>query len=479
MDTDRMKKTMEWFYSTVYRVEPVQRQPSAEPVPSPIRTARSLETGNRYRQSEVSTFIKQAKLLANYEDDYEYDKPVTRYFPTYQSLTDPQLRGYFSWRTKLRKGEIQKTSLSFAFLYLYELLNQIGIADPMDGFRKLKDFQAAYGQLDSQILPYLEQWLMDYVIYYGLDPALLADTPQVSFDKNLAVLAKLQDYDGRQIMEALTVLSTYRLDRSKFYKARRQAMDTVIPSVLRRVSEHYASRCKKTMVEQYFGPYGEFTTLLFASAVFQRKIRSCQFTVDEVRTYFCRDGSWSVQKYDCLERPSPKLGALIKTIDSVMRDCCAYRYPIKRELDTKWVIKLIEEEANAFLAAEQAARAKKVTIDYSQLARIRRDAADTRDKLIVEEEAMEPESPAEPAQAAPEAEAGESLLSKAEYRLLQCLLYGRDYGWVQASGQMLSVLVDSINEKLFDEFSDSVLILEDPPALIEDYIEDLKGMVRP
>ena len=35
------------------------------------------------------------------------------------------------------------------------------------------------------------------------------------------------------------------------------------------------------------------------------------------------------------------------------------------------------------------------------------------------------------------------------------------------------------NEKLFDAFSDSVLILEDQPELIEDYIEDLKEMVHP
>ena len=42
---------------------------------------------------------------------------------------------------------------------------------------------------------------------------------------------------------------------------------------------------------------------------------------------------------------------------------------------------------------------------------------------------------------------------------------------------MLSVLVDGINEKLYDSFMDSVL--DDSPALIEDYIDDLKEMVKP
>lgn len=42
---------------------------------------------------------------------------------------------------------------------------------------------------------------------------------------------------------------------------------------------------------------------------------------------------------------------------------------------------------------------------------------------------------------------------------------------------MMSVLVDGINEKLYDEFMDSVL--DDTPALVEDYIDELKEMVHP
>ena len=44
---------------------------------------------------------------------------------------------------------------------------------------------------------------------------------------------------------------------------------------------------------------------------------------------------------------------------------------------------------------------------------------------------------------------------------------------------MLSVLTDSINDMLFDTFSDTVLASDDPPELIEDYIDDLKAMVKP
>lgn len=484
-DTNRVKRATEWFYNNVFRDEVIQprHQEPEEIVPSPIRAARSLERGvPAYRQSREAIFIKQAKLLVHYEDDYVYERPVLRYYPTYQSLTDRELRGYFSWRSKLRGGDIRKTSLSYAFLYIYELLNQIGVADPLDGYQKLVNFQQAYGGLDMNILPYTRKWLTDYVIYYNLDPALLADTDQVRFDKSLAVLANIENHGTAQIMEAATALSGRYLERSKFYREYREDMDTVTARVLRRISDHYAGHCKRTMVEQYFGPYMEYQAVLFESAVFYDRAKASPrvFAVDEVCTYRCRDGFWSVQKYGCPPRPSSKLSSLLKTIDSVMRECYAYRYPVKCEMDTKWILKLIREETLSLLAEKEAAQARKITIDYSRLAKIRRDAAATRDKLTVEEEAMEAEPPEAlgPQFPAPESSAPETPLSQDEYRLLHGLLYGEGQDWVQDSGLMLSVLADSINEKLFDRFSDSVLVLEDQLDLVEDYVEDLKEMVR-
>ena len=119
MGYDRKKNAAQWFYETVYKDEaicPRAIQP-AERLPSMLRTARSLENKPGLNwQSRESVFLKQGKLLAGYEDDYDFSGNVVRYFPTYESLSDRELRGYFSWRTKFRKGEIQKTSLSFVFL---------------------------------------------------------------------------------------------------------------------------------------------------------------------------------------------------------------------------------------------------------------------------------------------------------------------------------------------------------------------------
>ena len=41
------------------------------------------------------------------------------------------------------------------------------------------------------------------------------------------------------------------------------------------------------------------------------------------------------------------------------------------------------------------------------------------------------------------------------------------------------MLVDSINETLYDTFADTVLTPDEPPEILEDYLEELKEMVQP
>lgn len=495
MDTRRMKIVSDWLHNTVFSDEPINTAPARKSIaklPPAIRAARALENTAGMGESWKAIFYKQARMLAKYEDDYEYPCGTTRYYPTYQSLTDEELRGYFTWRTKVRQGCLRKTSRTFVFLYIYELLNQIGVNDPMDGYHKLMDFWNGYSGIDDYAVEYLARWVADYIIYYGLDAALFENTARLEIDRCLTVLEQVGQREGAEVMRAVKVLAPRWLGRSRFYTEHSAEMDTVIVRVLRRMSEHYAARCKKTMTEQFFGDEGKMQVRLFESAVFcdPLKRRNMKYVVDDQRVYCCENGVWWLYERHCRPGGGKKLNALMKTIDSMMRAKTGYKTQIKSELGTRWVLRLIEEEIQTLQEERQAAEEKKVTIDFSQLNRIRKDAAITREKLIVEEEAPEPEAteeaPApreaseEPAAAFPfpqEAPGGTPALSAAERRLLQCLLYGGGLGWVQAEGHMLSVLVDGINEKFYDIIGDTVV--DDTPQAIDDYIEDLKEMVSP
>ena len=83
--------------------------------------------------SEAELFYRQGLLMADFEDDCPYNGTFKSYFPTYNAMSDRQLRGYFTWRAQVRRGTVEETSTSFAFLYLYELICGIGVDDPLDG----------------------------------------------------------------------------------------------------------------------------------------------------------------------------------------------------------------------------------------------------------------------------------------------------------------------------------------------------------
>ena len=135
-----------------------------------------------------------------------------------------------------------------------------------------------------------------------------------------------------------------------------------------------------------------------------------------------------------------------------------------------------------------------LNLDLSSLAKIRSDAEITRERLLTDEEREEEVSldeqtkasvyPEERKEAGPAASEvplapepfAECGLSAVETELLLALLQGGNVAAVNTGGQLLSVLVDQINEKLFDEFADTVIENGASPAILSDYEEELKAM---
>ena len=119
---------------------------------------------SQYSRMQAELFYRQAKLMADFEDDYREEEPFSMYFPDYQSMGYEQLRTYFTWRTNVRKGVIRKTSFSYVFVYLYELLNNVGVADCRDGLSKLLALWEAYRAFEPKLDRYLAEWVKDYFI---------------------------------------------------------------------------------------------------------------------------------------------------------------------------------------------------------------------------------------------------------------------------------------------------------------------------
>lgn len=193
--SDPRLKTIRAFTERVFEDEPIIKRASqmTSYLPERYRAMRAVgrpspEAGWQRRFSETERFVAQARFMADWEDDAPYHGQFNRYYPTYAMMNDQQLRGYFSWRTKIRRGEMEQAPLSFAFVHVYELLNCVGGVDAQACFDELKAFWLAYRSLAPELNRYMRVWLRDFVVWHNLPAQLLADVVDLSFEEALIVL---------------------------------------------------------------------------------------------------------------------------------------------------------------------------------------------------------------------------------------------------------------------------------------------------
>ncbi len=476
------------FASKVYHDEPILfTLPQREKFTPPrFREMRKIGHGNLF---DAKVFYEQGKFMEAFEDEYDYTGEFVQYFPTYQHMTDAQLRGYFSWRTRVRRGEIGKTSLSFAFVYLYELLNQIGVATPEEGFHALKTFWTAYREHDTRINAYVSLWLKDYVIYYNLDKSLLEGLADDTFDSAVAVLLDYKGYGRDEVFHALNALSAYNLEGSRFYKENPDDVKNVVCQVFSVISEYYNKNPKRSASDKFFGRICPSSYTLFKSAVFYPGFphENRVYEMGTGHTYICENGVWSCERFFSYGHNNKHIGGILKTIDYCMRQSYGFKSTLQPGKTNKILREKIEKELAKYEQNKRDNAPLRIDIDVSKLHGIRQAALTTQGKLLVEEPGIGEPPDAIPAvasdngtdTAAAITAAVETALSENEHRLLRCLLHGENYApLLETPGVMLSVLVDGINEKLFDRFGDTVIVEQSGgPEVIEDYREELKGIV--
>ena len=510
--------------------------------------------------SEAELFYRQGLLMADFEDDCPYNGTFKSYFPTYNAMSDRQLRGYFTWRAQVRRKKVEETSTSFAFLYLYELICGIGVDNPLDGFRKIKAFWESYRAYEPGIDRFARVWLQDYAVFHGLDPKLLSDSKTVLFDKALIELRRaardieplptpatpatkrrksseptlpLPPDEAREerLMAAINALSTYNLGNSRINHAHHRDLRHVACAVYVRMARYYDTHRKSGIVASLFGEETAMPYTMFASAVFfaPERHKDCEYRLDPIHIYRCQNGFWECMRIHGSRQKSSKLGEMIRACDQRLRLALDPAHPLKEEKVPKYLAKIIDDEIVAWLSWDAAHQPVKIDIDLSQLGHIRNAAAQTREALLIDEEreddalteaaeadSGQPEAEpaanmiAEPAAASTQQnEADEPTISTEQFGVVAPLLApeptpatpmsagtasalahaAEDYlralleqnaaqaaSAVERSGQSEDMLVDNINEALFDLVGDTVIEFGAAgPQIIEDYEADVRG----
>lgn len=510
--------------------------------------------------SEAELFYRQGLLMADFEDDCPYNGTFKSYFPTYNAMSDRQLRGYFTWRTQVRRGTVEETSTSFAFLYLYELICGIGVDDPLDGFNKIKAFWDAYRAFEPGIDRFARVWLQDYAVFHGLDPKLLRDSKTVMFDNALIELRRaardlvpapapsgqtpkrrktseptlpLPPDEAREerLMAAINALSTYNLNNSRLDRSHHRDLRHVACAVYVRMARYYDTHRKSGIVASLFGEETAMPYTMFASAVFfaPNRHEDCEYRLDPIHIYRCQNGFWECMRIHGSRQKSSKLGEMMRACDQRLRLALDPTHPLKEEKVPKYLAKIIDDEIVAWLSWDAAHQPVKIDIDLSQLGHIRSVAAQTREALLIDEEREddvsveteatiieqpniqsapgmtaepgemtirqdEPDEPtvsteefgvvapllvSVPAPVTPAPTDAATELAPAADVFLRALLEqnaAQATSAVAQSGQSEDMLVDSINEALFDLVGDTVIEFGAAgPHIIEDYEADVRG----
>lgn len=510
--------------------------------------------------SEAELFYRQGLLMADFEDDCPYNGTFKSYFPTYNAMSDRQLRGYFTWRAQVRRGTVEETSTSFAFLYLYELICGIGVDNPLDGFNKIKAFWDVYRAFEPGIDRFARVWLQDYAVFHGLDPKLLRDSKTVMFDNALIELRHAardlvpapapsgqtpkrrktseptlplppDEVHEERLMAAINALSTYNLSNSRLDRSHHRDLRHVACAVYVRMARYYDTHRKTGIVASLFGEETAMPYTMFASAVFfaPERHEDCEYRLDPIHIYRCQNGFWECMRIHGSRQKSSKLGEMMRACDQRLRLALDPAHPLKEEKVPKYLAKIIDDEIVAWLSWDAAHQPVKIDIDLSQLGHIRSAAAQTREALLIDEEREDsapveveatlieqpntesaPDMTAEPGEMTiQQDEPDEPTVSTEEFGVVAPLLVSApapvtpapieaanklapaadaflrallEQNAAQAtsavahSGQSEDMLVDTINEALFDLVGDTVIEFSAAgPQIIEDYEADVRG----
>ena len=448
---------------------------------------------------KCKNFYRQGKFMEDYEDDAPWTGTYRHYFPTYHDLNLPQLRGYFTWRTRVRKGEFTPIATSLAYIYLYELLNGIGTSSPEDSLQKMEEFETGFldsGIGDPEMGKNLRRWMLEYAVLHNIPPAQArryANPILLERDAALTVLKYPTHATDQQVFDALCAFAGTKLEQSSVVKKEEEKGKHLFAAVWREAWATY-SQDGKDLFTACFGEEKSYRWHPLANAVYweEHPHPDADYILDVCRTYHCRDGRWREKRYDTLYFRKEILSALLHETDRLLRKQLKTGHYLHEKPEEAWATPYVERALAAQRQAELEAARPKITIDLSHLDQIRQDASITRDSLLTQEEMddkgnlkeEEPqtEQPAQPIPPKEEPEPASGALAALDptYRQILLALLRKEpiQPYLKAHHLMPSIVADGINEVLFDQIGDNVLEWDgDTITVVEDYQEDLLQLI--
>ena len=509
-------------------------QNAKQHVPEQIRRMKNLY---QYRSGSFrqicKNFYVQGKFMEDYEDNAPWDRVVsTCYWPTYHNLSLAQLRGYFTWRTELRKGNYRKHCETFVSMYLYELLNGIGTKSVEDSLHKMEEFEKGYidaGFSDRYLRGRLHRWMLELAVLNGLAPDIAckyADSDMLEKDAAVEILHYPEKFNAQEVFNALCVFGGKKTAESKLIQERGTEAINFFAAVWCLASAQYR-KDGESLFQLCFGiPSAREwrpleSTFYYDNYSNSKKRKSVTYKLNPSRTYLFKRDKWYEVAHQNYDIDRKRIVNLLQETDRRLRLYLKTGHPLKERKEAAWAVPYIEAVIEADRKAKLEAARPKVSIDFSGLDKIRKDALETQDSLLTEEEtqctpefnavnkavrksagskkrtkensaarkntaavlsvAASPHLASEQSEAAVLAAPSNTSvpLDGMQMQLLRMLIRGEPVQeLIAAQHGMPSVIADAINEALFDLIGDTVVECDgETITLVEDYRDDIIGIL--
>ena len=496
---------------------------TVDPIRQKFYDMRGMASDNPYTWSDGRLFYKQARFMENFTDDYAENVEFSMHYPCFQRMGYERLRTYFTWRTSARHGEFTDIGLSYVFLYVYELLLCIGNTDknPAWALAGLLALRGAYAEKFPVLDNYLPAWLKDFHIYYEL-PHTFEEFVQKHGLHNF--YGGMFIFDGENGLNAWNKISAYDVEKSKFYLSSHENAG-LLEECFRAAINGLTTLCsdRNIRLKDLFvlTESQEITWSPFRQALFYPWLRQGDRRVElpggEVFT--CRNNEWTTKHAAPYAHKRDLAAFIIKKTEALTRERIGYKTKISA--DTATLIRanaalervgvMPADIAKAIESAIMVYFYEKnrivVNVDRKNLERIREEAEDITEKLIVEEDSEKnaqvesPQNYREPQNHNPQTIPAPSnnstqldskqgdifmqfahSLSSVETEALSLILSedqntatNKIKAFADGKGLMLEILVDNINEKAMETIGDNILELTDTLIVYDEYKNALQA----
>ena len=300
---------------------------------------------NDYHSAQQALlFYKKALFMADAEDDFKYkDNTYCNYYcnSTFEYMDLREKREYFSWRTRIRKGEHIKAKPQYVLVYLSELINNIPQKNnSKERFDYFLDFVVNIDSymINGEYYNYLiKEWLISFYV--------LNDVPYSKYEFNSMLPERYRCTENEfcnispsmkysESKELLNRYSNYKFLNSIFYESEYgyllpEAIDYVFKTV-----EEYLKKFSINWFDAVFNSikYEKTNWYPYQNLTFYvgEQIPDKEVELVNGEKYIIKDGKGYRLFYGY--NPNPYSGAIaytVKIIENVLRKALCFRAKLR------------------------------------------------------------------------------------------------------------------------------------------------------